>query len=393
MKIAIITIYPFPYGMASSNRVASICKGLVELGVEPYVVVSEPPNPPTLIEDLPDNGVWNGTKYYHLQGRRRNRSKLARALALKTRWRFYRGLRKTQKWLQENPVDAVIIYNDEIRYLEHYVRISKQSGAKVLFNFDEYPTPIREQGATTLPEWKRVKFKEILSNVDGYISINKSLDKFYNDIVKKPTLEMSMVVDTTRFDGRTLPRENHITYMGNILPDKDDVGNIIRAMAILKEKLPGLTFHVYGKAAPSVEAELRSLTKELNLEEVVLFKGFAPKEDIPNIMASSKIMVSSQPDNDRVRGCLSTKLAEYVAMGTPTLMCDVGENRIYLSDEDCFFVAPGNPTEYSEAVVSILHNYDNALKRSQHGRDTIRNVYSYLSAADSLINFINSLSL
>lgn len=387
MKITFILRHPFPNGMASSNRVASITRGLAKLGVDTTVVMPESPEPHNSKENLPDNGVWEGVKYVHLQGRKRNPSKILRALAGKTRFRFMRGVNRLKRWLKNNPSDVVFIYTDNTTYLEQYVLAAKSVGAKVLFNFDEYPTPIREQGAPELPAWKREKYKEILANVDGYVAINNTLARFYNDIVEKPTLEMSMVVDTDRFDGRQLPRKEQLTYMGQILPDKDNVANIIQAVKLLENKYPNLTFHIYGKASQSVECLLRRLVVDLGLTDKVFFDGFAPKDEVPNIMAQSKILVSSQPDNDRVRGCLSTKLAEYVAMATPTLMCDVGENRSYLSDNDCFFAMPDSPQSYCEILSKILDNYNIALSVANNGRKTICEKYSYIAAAKSLKKF------
>lgn len=391
MRITIISIYPFPYGMASSTRVASISRGLQELGHEVTVVVPEPPQPHDAKDDLPARGEWDGIQYVHLQGRKRNANSILRGLAYRLKTRFLIGVNKTRRWMANHRADLVFLYMDEPSYLEAYTNIGKGVGAKVVFNFDEFPVPIREKGESELPETRKLHYKSVLSNVDGYIAINKVLEDFYNEIVEKPTLEMSMVVDTNRFGGRELPRKEVLTYAGQILPDKDNIGNIIRAFKLIEKRYPNLEFNIYGRARKWVEDELKKIIEELNLQDKVHFKGFAPDSEVPNIMAESKVLVSSQPDNERVRGCLSTKLAEYVAMGTPTLMCNVGENKKYLSEKDCFFVEPDNPKKYAEALTSILDNYDEALKVAAHGRDTVRNKYSYISAAKSLVQFADTL--
>lgn len=391
MKIAFIMISSFPKGMASSTRIASITRGLVQLGVDASVVIPESPQPHTSDDSMPDCGEWNGVKYFNLQGRKRNRFAALRFLAMKSGWRFWSGVTLTRKWLKRHPVDVVFLYMDEPRYLEAYTKISKEVEAKVLFNFDEYPVPIREQGASKLPDWKRFYYEKVLQNVDGYVSINQTLKEFYNAIAERPTLVMSMVVDINRFDGRLRLREDWLVYMGQILPDKDNIANIIQAFKLIENRYPCLSFHIYGKAPKHVIDNLKVLVESLGLNNRIIFEGMALNEEVPNIMARAKILVSSQPNNDRVKGVLSTKLAEYVAMGTPTIMCDVGENRTYLSDKDCFFTVPDNSREYAEVICRILDDYDNALTIARHGRDTIRSKFTNMIAASALVQFCNRL--
>lgn len=391
MKIAIISIYPFPFGMASTNRVNAICQGLIESGDEPTVIMPFPPETHDSKTDLPDSGVHNGVKYIHLSGRKRNKNKLIRALGLKSGIRYHLGVVRTKRWLAENPQDVVIVYNDECRHLEDFGKIIHNSGAKAVFIFDEYPVPIREKGENKLPDDKKEWFDRILPCYDGYISINKILSDFYNAIVVKPTLEFSMVVDTKRFLGCCSSRKDWLTYMGQILWDKDNILNIIDAFNLIKDDFPAMTFHIFGKGDQHSIIKIKNRITAYGLNDRVIIEGFAEDEKVPEIMMTSKIMVSSQPNNKRVEGVLSTKLAEYIASGTPTVMCDVGANRDYVTDEDCFFVTPDNPDEYALILRRILNDYPQALAIARHGVESINQKYSMTIQGKKLSDFLKEL--
>lgn len=391
MKIAIISICSFPNGMASTNRVNAICRGLIEAGDIPTVIMPFPTESYESKTTLPECGYWKGIRYVHISGRRRAKSRILRALALKTGYRYHIGVARTKKWLKENPQDIVIIYNDECRDLRDFGKAIKDIGAKAIFIFDEYPTPIREYGAQSLPDGKRHKFTQILPMFDGYVSINKVLADFYNQMVHKPTLEMSMIVDTARFTPTEGPRREWITYMGQILPDKDNIINIIEAFDLIKDEFPDVSFHIFGKGNEKSLEGIKCKIRNLGLEKRVILEGFLPDNKVTQTMMTSKILVSSQPDNKRVEGVLSTKLAEYVASGTPTVMCKVGANNDYLSDNDCFFAIPDNPEDYADKLRYILKNYDKALECASHGKQTVRDKYSMNTQGRRLSDFLKSL--
>lgn len=391
MRIAIISIYPFPFGMASTNRIGAICRGLIEAGDTPTVVMPFPPESHDSITELPDVGDYHGIRYIHLSGRKRNKNKLVRAIGMKSGLRYQLGVVRTKKWLAENPQDVVIVYNDECCHLEAFERIIHDSGAKAVFIFDEYPVPIREKGEDKLPKQKRERFCRILPKYDGYVSINKVLSDFYNAIAVKPTLELSMIVDTTRFIGGISPRKDWLTYMGQILWDKDNILNIIDAFNIIKDEFPTMTFHIFGKGDQYSICKIKDKTDSYGLNERIKIEGFAKDEDVPEIMMSSKILVSSQPCNKRVEGVLSTKLAEYIASGTPTVMCDVGVNRDYISDEDCFLVEPDKPVEYASVLRKVLSDYPKALDIAKHGVESISQKYSMTAQGKKLSDFLKKL--
>ena len=395
MKIAVLSIYPFPNGMAATNRITAYSKGLVENDAEVEVITIHPTEPPfngSSSEKLPDRGEYNGIKYVHPSGRYRNKYKILRAIAILTKFRFWRGVVSVAKILKSEKFDAVIMSFDDPFTLYIYSKIIKYFKGKTIFIFDEYPIPIRHKLRNDIPLWKKKAYKFILKSIDGYISISKTLAEYYSQFSQKKYIIIPVIVNNQKFRPRHNDKENWITYIGNMEPTKDNIGNIAKAFIKIANSFPEYSLHFFGPQNNYAIKEINSIREQSNLMDRIIIEGQIDSDKVPDIINKSKLMVSSQPNTMRAQGGFPTKLGEYVVMGVPTLICDVGENSKYITNEDCYFVEPDNIESYASQMKYILNNYEDALKVARHGRDTIITKYSSISAGRRIIKFINSLT-
>lgn len=391
MKVAVISIYTFPLGMAATNRIAAYTQGLTENGVDVTVLIPSPAESYDSQSTLPDIGVYHGVKYQHLSGRKRNKCKLLRGIALKSGIRNYIGAFKTFKWLRRNRPDFVIISNDEPSYLKLYNKVCRFLGIKTIFIFDEYPTPIRHFLKSDIPEKKKKQYREVLPYFSAYISITKKLQDFYNGFAVKPCFLMPVIVNTSRFENIPLKPQKCISYIGNMDLAKDSVDDIIRAFGIVAKTYSDIELRLYGNPDPHSKSVILTLIDQLGLQDKVLLKGRIPSDKVPEAIAESMIMVSAQPDTKRAEGGFPTKLGEYLAMGVPTVMSDVGENSKYVTEKDCYFVNPGNIEDYADTLSWIIANYETSLKRAANGMKTVRVKYSHHAIGKQLLMFLKEL--
>ena len=381
--------------MAATNRIAAYSKGLVENGAEVEVITIHPTEPPfngSSSEKLPDHGEYNGIKYVHPSGRYRNKNKILRAIALLTGFRFWRGVISVFKILRYEKFDAVIMSFDEPFILYIYSKIIKYNKSKAIFIFDEYPIPIRHKLKNDIPVWKKIAYRYVLKHIDGYISISSTLGEYYTRFSLKKYIVIPVIVNIQKFRPQHINKENWITYIGNMEPTKDNVGNIAKAFVRIANSFPEYTLHFFGPKNNHAIEEINAVSKLYNLNDRIIIEGQIDSDKVPDIINKSKLMVSSQPNTMRAQGGFPTKLGEYVVMGVPTLICDVGENSKYITNEDCYFVEPNNIESYASQMKYILNNYEDALKVARHGRDTIITKYSSISAGRRIIKFINSLT-
>ena len=134
------------------------------------------------------------------------------------------------------------------------------------------------------------------------------------------------------------------------------------------------------------------MIKNFKLSDRVFLKGKVANEDVPKILGESKILVSSQPKTKRAEGGFPTKLGEYVAMGVPTIICDVGENSKYLEPgKECIYAKPEDPYDFADKIAFVIDNYELALSIAKNGQKVIIDKYSHVAAGRRLKEFIESL--
>lgn len=113
------------------------------------------------------------------------------------------------------------------------------------------------------------------------------------------------------------PSQFVLSYHGT-LSEYNDLTVVLRAVALLRDELPGLIFNVYGRgrALPGLQA----LAAELELEDRVRFLGFRPLDEMPAVIASAQLGIVPQRRSDFTSLNFPTKAFEYVALGVPVLM-------------------------------------------------------------------------
>lgn len=396
MKIGIISPYPFPDGLAATNRIKAYSKALLLQGVDVTVIIPEPrENKENLKEyNCPyDSGCYDGINYIYPSGRYKNRYKILRALSIKTKYRSIRGFYKTVKYLLKNKdFDHIIISNDVPSYLWIYSQCAKLIKAKSIFIFDEYPTPIRHKLKSDIPFWKKFAYKKVLKNIDAYISITQNLLEYYKRFVNIPGYVLSIIVDFEKFSLKTSSKFRHIIYMGNMELSKDNVDLIIKAFAEISPDFPDYSLHLYGNPSEATKIILKDLIANLRMDNVVFMDGKISSDEVPYVLNSSSLLVSSQPATLRANGGFPTKLGEYLSTGIPVIMTDVGENSKELVDmHSCIFAKPNDVQDFADKMRWVLANYDKSVEIAERGKCFIRDKYSLEITGTKLKYFLETL--
>ena len=219
-----------------------------------------------------------------------------------------------------------------------------------------------------------------------------NLKLFYDSkICPKPTLLLSTIVDTDRFND-VKPFEakrDYLCYMGNMELTKDNVDNIIYAFNIVKNDYPNIDLHLFGCPNSKDKEYLISIIKKLKLSDRVFIMGRINSEEVPNILVSAKVLVASQPNTKRAEGGFPTKMGEYFMSGVPTILTDVGEISLYVKDGvNAYIVPPSRPDLYAEKLRYIFNEYPKALKVAQNAKSYIMNNFGYEVAGRKIFDFI-----
>lgn len=395
MNIAIICDFPFPNGLAATNRILAYGKGLVENKNKVIVYIYRPTEKKkNNFDNIDTTGQINGLNYqYSSKSVYRYTNKLLYSFQL-----FY-GILNLGKILFNNnkncAIDCIIISNDSPLILYYYYVLTKLFRInKIFFIFDEYPRPIRRFLKEKIPFYKKNLYKVILKNYTGLISMTNDLISFYKDIIKRDMKVhiLPVIIDVDWFKNIQIKnKKNNLCYMGNLELAKDNIDNIIKAFSIVNSEQTELYFDIYGLPNEEDKNILLQLIKDLYLEKKVFLKGRIYREKVPTILKESKILVSSQPLTKRASGGFPTKLGEYLIAETPAIFTDVGEISRYVSDEvDCFLVTPCSPVKYAEKIIYVLSNYEKAKIIAKKGREKIINKFGSIQQSKKLSDFIKN---
>jgi glycosyltransferase involved in cell wall biosynthesis len=149
-----------------------------------------------------------------------------------------------------------------------------------------------------------------------------------------------------------------VCYHGT-LTESNDLTVVLRALDRLRNELPGLELHIYGRgrALP----ELRALANELRLNGGVKFQGFRPLDEIPALIAAAHLGVVPQRQSAFTALNYPTKAFEYVAQGVPALVAHSPALDELFGDIPGVLFQPGDVEGLADLIRA--HYGDPALRR------------------------------
>jgi glycosyltransferase involved in cell wall biosynthesis len=268
---------------------------------------------------------------------------------------------------------------------------------KILFLKEESENPIIYY--KIMSPIQRFLFKELHYLLfDGLLLMTKRLVRYFIDEnkLKKPFLIVPMTVDISRFDkldNRNKPVK-YIAYCGTLNTNKDGVDVLIDAFSLLSSDFPDLNLYLIGGKAS--EEEYQSYLDKIALNKLgdkVFFTGRISKEAMPELLCGAHILVLPRPHSLQAEGGFPTKLGEYLATGNPVVVTRVGEITDYLTDQvNVFMAEPGSAESLKNRIIDILLDYDNAQEIGLKGKMAATKYFNYKIQAQSIIEFIRSLS-
>ena len=143
-----------------------------------------------------------------------------------------------------------------------------------------------------------------------------------------------------------------LTFHGT-LEESFGPDTVVRAVALLKDELPGLRLKIFGDG--SFKPALRSLIAELGIgDRVWLAGGFVPLPELVSAIASADAGVVPTKRSAFRDLTHSTKMFDLIAMGRPAIVARTASVEAYF-DASCFqLFDSGDPRDLARAI-SELH--------------------------------------
>lgn len=176
-----------------------------------------------------------------------------------------------------------------------------------------------------------------------------------------------------------------IGYVG-VIGYQDGLGCLLRAMAALVYELGVQNVRCVILGTGDALAEMRELSTELGLDDVVTFTGWVSDDDLRRYMSTADICVVPDPSNPFTDRSTMTKLAEYMALGKPVVAFDLPEHRV-TGGEAAVYATPNDERDFARALARLI---DDPAAREQMGRYGIEQVAERLKWEHSIPSLLQA---
>lgn len=275
---------------------------------------------------------------------------------------FLRSVAKHHKF------DRLIVNGEWINSFAYFATLN--TGIKEIFLFD-HSNPLRKSQSPFSPADKIAYNKAsgilVLSNAAKDKIQNKFTSAKYVEIIDNPVVFLNSQADQNK--------ENILISMGRLSEEK---GQDILIKAFVKAKLKDWKLHLLGDGL--IKDELQKLTKQLEIEDDVVFLG--NQQDIAKYLQRAKIYVMpSKTEN------FPMALLEAMSIGLPCIVTNCmpwrGEEDFITHKVNGLKVAVDDVDEMAEAMNYLVENEE---ERMRLGKESLK-IKERLNLDQTFINF------
>jgi len=166
------------------------------------------------------------------------------------------------------------------------------------------------------------------------------------------------------------------------------VETAIKAVDLIRNEIPDLEFHIYGKGTD--EEYFINLVHKLKLEKRVIFRSVVPIEKLPRLMAEADLGVEPKLKKSFGNEAFSTKILEFMTVGIPVIASDTMVHTHYFDESMVKFFRSEDENDLARCITLLrkeekLRKYlvKNAFRYIEKNSWNIKK-YSYLNIVDSL---------
>ncbi|MCF0105913.1 MAG: glycosyltransferase family 4 protein [Holdemanella sp.] len=337
MKILIVSQYYYP----EQFQINEIAPELVNRGHEVTVLTGLPNYPKGEIYPGYENGqkrdeVVNGVHIIRVE--EHPRKKGGKNLILNY-LSFMNNADKKAKEL-DTDFDIVLCYQlSPVTMLKPAISYSKKNKVPLLcYCLDLWPESAKAHlNIPVIYSMITILSKNLYKKCDHISVTSRPFIDYFKVVIGYDTSKMSYIpqhADTSMLNMDFTNESNGITnfmYAGN-MGQGQRVDVLIQAMAQLKQR-NDILLHLVGDG--SERENLESLTKELGIEDKVIFHGNQKREDMPDFYKKADVLLISLRGNNAVGNTMPAKLQMYMTVGKPILGAINGSANEVIKESKC----------------------------------------------------------
>jgi glycosyltransferase involved in cell wall biosynthesis len=219
-----------------------------------------------------------------------------------------------------------------------------------------------QHGLETVSPRQTRLFRSVLPATDAVVFVAEEARRVFQDAIRLPAAKARVIrngIPVGRFMAKAASpgaRRPHIRFgtVGRIVPIKDHA-TLLRAFALLRDRLPGCSLRIVGYGA--LQPQIENLARELELGD--RFAILPPDSDIPSFLLELDLFVLSSWSEG-----LPVCVLEAMAAGVPIISTRVGGiPEVAAEGQIAWYCPPHNP----EMLAVTMYNAANSADLSARG--------------------------
>jgi glycosyltransferase involved in cell wall biosynthesis len=393
LNVCFLTLGPFPFGMAQTNRLISIAVGLVNSGCRVKVICLKPTENQRNSLNNQSAGEYNGIKFAYASG---------------TTYRGKNTIRRIYLFIKGICLSSYLLFKENKHEKIHFLFIGvtgflisfwflilcKVLHIKYLQERSEYPFIKAQKSLFDKPSLF-LYLKITCKLFDGFLVITKKLQEYFKPHLRKncPVFLLPILVEPERF---FLPEKNdiekYIAYCGSMQGDKDGIPILIDAYKLFYDEFPNVKLYLIGSTQFVGFNGLKEKINLLALNKNIVFTGIADRNMLPEILSKAIMLVLARPNNVQAEAGFPTKLGEYLATGKPVVVTNVGEITDYLQDNiNAYIAVPGDAKDFASKMKQVMNNYKQALKVGIEGQCLAQTIFNSTFQGKKLVAWLRKI--
>ena len=382
-SVVIAGDFQFPFGSAAASRVRNLVGGFVDCGLKGRVLSLIPQ--PRNMANMELTGVFQGVHYEHMAsclGTSIGANSLRNERAFdKLRWfrRAYSWSREAARRIHQlaasGECDLLIIYGRSAWRLMPLVWSAHGVGTPILLDVVEGPSNFSGFLGIMNPiywDW-RAGLHWLPRSVDGAMSISHALA----DRLRKQGVLHEMIVPSIE-DFSDLPSapkgpgfgEFKLLYVGSLIARDNPqmllgiMRNLLDAGAAVKLQIVGKYEHV-----PEGRQIIHQVRDDAILRDHIEFLGPLSDQRLAEVRCGADGLVLLRRNSIAEQESFPTRLVEYLKVGRPVCISDVGDVSHYLKNwEHAVLLDPDDQVKASSTIAKLIQSSDRGHSLGLRGR-------------------------
>lgn len=224
-----------------------------------------------------------------------------------------------------------------------------------------------------------VRFLEALGDrvLDGLVTADPAVAELHASMPQDRKVIFYNVAPLAHFpiDGPALAERRYDVAIVGSISERTGVVDVIRAVALLRDRGRRLSVVVVGEPAAPVVSMMRARIDDLSLTEQFEWCGRVDHLEIPRLLYDTRIGVVSLLDYTKFRRNIASKAFEFIAARMVTVATDLPPQKLFLRHEhNAMFYTAGNANELAEVLFRLLSDPKTAQRiANQARRDFLTN--------------------